>query len=97
MVCALGVRGRLQDHRLLHVQSRLCPDMLDAACVVVAKVVVAKTVVFRIEDVFKRGFQSHPLRRIDVALEYGLLDAYAVVLAGLGNSPQPPFSGGVCG
>ena len=94
-ICLPWSSRRLQNHRLLDIHRRSGPDVLYLARVVVAKVVVAKAVGFRIEDVFKVCLEPHPLRRIDVALEDRILDADAEVLASLRNAPQPPLPGGV--
>lgn len=82
------------DKRSFHIVAVFCAMMLNLVMPIAAKMVKPETVGFRINDVEKAGLESNELGGIDLTLEDGVLDALAVVEAGLGGAPQPGLPGG---
>lgn len=96
-MCVLLVRGVLQHHWLLYVDSWLGTDMFYAICVAISQVIISETVGGRFKDLFQFCFELNPLRRIDIAFENRVLDSDTPVLTGFGYSPEASFPCGVNG
>jgi hypothetical protein len=76
------------DQGSAKIEGRLGADMLDAPPPIRPEKVIAKAVVFTLDQAFQPGSQAGPLRRINLDLEYRILHALAMVAAGLGDPPQ---------
>ena len=69
--------------------------MLHPPSPVCTQTVEAKAVDSRVDLRDQPGPQSHPLRRLDLAFEDGVLDTLSEIEAGARNPPQTPTPG--CG
>jgi hypothetical protein len=68
--------------------------VFDFVMPVAAEMIETETVGVQVDDVEQPGFERDKLGRIHLALEDRVLDALAVIEAGLGGAAQAGFSGG---
>ncbi len=90
---AWGSRGGLEDKRGVNVVVIVFAVVLDLLLPVFSKMVDSNAVSFRVDNGKKFASEFNELGRIDLAFEDGVLDALAVVEAGLRDMPQASLSG----
>ncbi len=62
--------------------------MLYTCNIFVSKIIVTKTVLFRVENVFQFTFELDPLSGVHIAFEDGILHTDSPILTCFGNSTQ---------
>ena len=80
----------LNHQRLLRQVGLLAAEVFDFILVLLAEVIKPQAVAFRIHDLAELILQAPALRRVQQALEHGVLYPLAVVDALLRNLPQAP-------
>lgn len=73
----------------MEIDGRFRSDMVDPPLPVRSQIIIAQAIKGGIDDGFQPGFQGDPARRIDLDLENRVLNALAIILAGLGDLSQP--------
>ena len=81
----LGFAGRLEDERGVDIVIVVFPVVLNLLLPVFAKVIDSDAIRFRVDDGKKFCPELDEAGVIDLALEHGVLNALAVVKAGLGD------------
>lgn len=84
-----GSRLPSNDQRSFLIDGFLGADMFDPTLPIGAEIIEAQTVHLGFDLVYQTLFKRYPLSRFDDAFKYRKLHPLAVVLAGLGHTPEP--------